>query len=123
MASRAKRSSFVPVVDSPPATSVNGEESGDDELNVIGVDTSANGIEPVNDPFDEVEDEDQTVAVSRRIAQGGPLVYDKPQPASWFIRFLFALFCCGQLGCSGQLQDGGGTHRVLRHREKHEQRA
>jgi hypothetical protein len=92
VASRAKRSSFVPVVDSPPATSVNGEESGDDELNVIGVDTSANGIEPVNDPFDEVEDEDQTVAVSRRIAQGGPLVYDKPQPASWFIRFLFALF-------------------------------
>jgi hypothetical protein len=99
-ANRAKRSSFVPVpVESPasaaPATD---DESEEDELDVIGDDTSASNSKLATAIVDELddeqfEDEDQTVAVSRHIAQGGSLVPAKPQAhsTSWFLRFLFAL--------------------------------
>ena len=54
------------------------EDSGDDELDLIEADNNFEGVPAANDTFDddevEEDEEDQTVAVSRRIAQGGQLV-------------------------------------------------
>jgi hypothetical protein len=68
-ANKAKRNGIVKA--SPNLAHFEDEDSGD-ELDVIGVDTSANDLE--HDTFDNdqlQDDEDKTVAVSRRIAQGG----------------------------------------------------
>ena len=96
-ADKAKRNGIVPSVDSSPTVAhLKDEDSGDDELDVIGVDTSANNIQhATDDTFDDVEEEqeDQTIAVSRRIAQGGQLVPAKPQTNSmpWTLRILYLL--------------------------------
>jgi hypothetical protein len=73
------------------------EDSGDDELDLIEADNNFEGVPAANDTFDddevEEDEEDQTVAVSRRIAQGGQLVAAKPQTHSlpWTLRILYLL--------------------------------
>lgn len=90
-ANKAKRNGVVKA--SPNLAHFEDEDSGD-ELDVIGVDTSANDLE--HDTFDNdqlQDDEDKTVAVSRRIAQGGQLVAVKPKVNStpWSLRILYLL--------------------------------
>ena len=97
-ANMAKRNNIVlPTKASPTMLHPKDEDSDDDELDVIGADTSANGFDGVpttNDTFSEDQaQEDQTVAVSRRIAQGGQLVPKAPQThsPSWSLRILYIL--------------------------------
>lgn len=96
-ATEAKRDSIVSPESYPHPED---KDISDDELDIIGADTSANRVEVVhiaNDPFDnenvEEADEDQTVAVSRRIAQGGQLVATEPQTRStpWALHILYFL--------------------------------
>jgi hypothetical protein len=85
-ANKAKRNSLLPSV----KAHLKDEDSDDDELDVIG----ANDFEHGTFDNDQLEyDENQTVAVSRRIAQGGPLVVAKPKVYStpWSLRILYLL--------------------------------
>lgn len=82
-------------------------DSGDDELDVIGDDIAADDFDAAvatNDSFEdehvEEEDDDQTVAVSRRIAEG-PVALAKPRKQStpWYLRALIAVV--GVAGSAG----------------------
>lgn len=94
-ATRPKRGSIAPPT--PPVEEVKDEDSDEDELDVIGVDTSANVFDGTNDTADTVdeedEDEDQTLAVSQRIAQGVALTpISRPSSGTpWYLRVLILL--------------------------------
>jgi hypothetical protein len=101
-ANKAKRNGIVP--QAPALARFKEEDSGDDELDVIGVDTTNNDTFDDDQPEeDQLEDEeDQTIAVSRRIAQGGKLVSTKLQvhSTSWTLRILYLLVAAA---CSAAL--------------------
>lgn len=94
-ASRSKRNIVATSVESPsPLAPLKDEESGEeDELDVIGADTSAYENGDADDIFEVEEDEDPNAAVARRIAQGGSFAVVKPtgRVAQFTLRFFITL--------------------------------